>query len=107
MLRYQFHGMGGRIGRPVPWCLPLRRAVTNISSVQLPRPVALSEVRFIAKLTPHGPTQAPRWLFTTVRYLSGAMRPAGTGANFSVEGFPESSRAMSGSGPLGPSFFGV
>ena len=60
MLRYQYQGIGGRIGLPVPWCLPDRSAVTNISSVQLPNPVALSDVRFIAKLTPQGPTHAVR-----------------------------------------------
>src|SRR5215831_14698520 len=107
MLRYQYHGIGGRIGRPVPWCLPVRRALTNISCVQLPSPVSLSGVRFIAKLTPHGPAQAPRWLFATVSHLPGAISAAGTGVTFSVAGLPDNSRVISGSGPFGPGFFGV
>src|SRR5262249_13938219 len=79
----------------------------NISGVQLPSPVALSEVRFIAKLTPHGPAHAPRWLLATVPHLPAPMTPFGTGGSLSIEGFPDSSLLISGSGPFGPNFFGV
>src|SRR6185436_4730617 len=61
----------------------------------------------MAKLTPHGPSHAPRSLFTIVNHLSGAMSPAGTGATLLVEGLPDNSLSMSASGPLGPSFLGV
>src|SRR4051812_26880430 len=79
----------------------------NISGVQLPSPVVLSGVRFMAKLTPHGPAQAPRWLLASVPHLSGANSPFGTVGSLSADGLPDSSLDMSGSGPLGPNFFGV
>src|SRR5215471_15881099 len=79
----------------------------NISGVQLPSPVALSGVRFMAKLTPHGPAHAPRWLLAIVPHLSGPITPFGTGGSLSIDGLPESSLDMSGSGPFGPNFFGV
>src|SRR5512135_2562751 len=53
-------GMGGRICRPCPMSLPVRIAPMNVSSVQLPMPVATSGVRFFGKLTPHGPYHAVR-----------------------------------------------
>ena len=37
---------------------PVRTALTNMSSVQIPSPVFSSGVRFAAKLTPHGPENA-------------------------------------------------
>ena len=46
--------MGGRIGRPEPKCLPVRIALMNCSTVQLPSPVSSSGVRFAEKLIPHG-----------------------------------------------------
>src|SRR5689334_15928764 len=79
----------------------------NISGVQLPSPVSLSGVRFIAKLTPQGPSHAPRWLLAMVSHFPSAISPFGTGATFSVEGLPDNSRDISASGPLGPNFFGV
>src|SRR5688572_21401866 len=45
---YACHGMGGWIGRDSPKCLPLRRALMNISSVQMPMPLMGSGVRLIA-----------------------------------------------------------
>ena len=33
------HGIGGRIGRDMPMCLPVRIALMNISSVHMPMPV--------------------------------------------------------------------
>jgi hypothetical protein len=42
------HGMGGRIARPFPMCLPVRIARTKSSSVQPPMPVSTSGVRFEA-----------------------------------------------------------
>jgi hypothetical protein len=39
------HGIGGLIGRDTPICLPVRIARTNMSSVQMPRPVFGSGVR--------------------------------------------------------------
>src|ERR1700704_2256171 len=91
------HGIGGRIGLPSPRCLPVRSALMNISGVQLPRPVALSGVRLGAKLTPHPPTQAVRWLLVIAPHLPGAMSPAGTGVSFSLAGCPERSRLVSSS----------
>src|SRR5262245_54102847 len=55
---YIFQGIGGRIGRPLPRCLPLRMALMNVSSVQPPMPVALSGVRLLVKATPAGVDQA-------------------------------------------------
>ena len=52
------YGIGGRIGRPLPSCRPVRSAMMNISSVQFPRPVSLSGVRLAVKLMPHGPANA-------------------------------------------------
>src|SRR5262245_3280460 len=57
---YQFHGIGGRIGRLLPMCLPCLSAVTNMSSVQMPRPVFMSGVKFAAKETPQSPLHAVR-----------------------------------------------
>src|SRR2546423_10238016 len=94
---YMGHGIGGRMSRPSPRCLPVRSALTKISGVQLPRPVALSGVRLGAKLTPQPPTQAVRLLLVRAPHLFGAMSPAGTGFNFSFAGCPDKSRFWSGS----------
>ena len=39
-------GIGGWISRDVPMCFPVFMAFKNMSSVQMPRPVFLSGVRF-------------------------------------------------------------
>src|SRR5204863_6449596 len=101
---YMGHGIGGRMSRPSPRCLPVRSALTNTSGVQLPKPVALSGVRFGAKLTPHPPTQAVRLLFVIAPHFPGARSPAGTAVSFSPAGCPIRSRFVSGS-PAG--VFGV
>jgi hypothetical protein len=36
---YTGQGIGGRIGRDFPMCLPVLMAVRNVSSVQIPSPV--------------------------------------------------------------------
>src|SRR2546423_1377332 len=97
MSLYIGHGIGGRMSRPSPWGLPVRSAFMKISGVQLPRPVALSGVRFGAKLTPHPPTQAVRLLFVSAPHLLAARSPAGTGFSFSFAGCPDKSRFGSGS----------
>src|SRR5438105_2059333 len=61
----------------------------------------------MAKLTPQGPAHAPRWLLATVPHLSGPMTPFGTVGSLSLDGLPDSSLVISGSGPFGPNFFGV
>jgi hypothetical protein len=43
-----FHGIGGRIGRETPMWRPVRIALTNVSSDQLPIPVVSSGVRLKA-----------------------------------------------------------
>ena len=89
----------------MPWCLPVRIVAMNISSVQSPRPVSLSGVRFAVKLTPHGPANA---VLVAAPTTSTAPRgSAGGGGIFMLSGWPVSARVMSGSGPFGPSFQGV
>src|ERR1044071_5576581 len=39
------HGIGGRISRPFPKCLPLRIVLINVASLHAPIPVAESGVR--------------------------------------------------------------
>src|SRR5512135_3496601 len=51
-------GMGGRRSRPFPMRLPVRIVAMKFCSVQSPSPVSLSGVRFLVKLTPHGPDHA-------------------------------------------------
>ena len=94
------YGIGGRIGRPLPWCRPVRIVLMNISSVQSPRPVSLSGVRFAVKLTPHGPANAV--LVAAADPAPGPGGSAGGGGIFRSAGCPVSARVMSGSGPFGP-----
>ncbi len=100
----QLHGMGGRISRPLPICLPVRRALINTSCDHAPMPVSESGVRFAEKLTPHGPEKA-------VMLISPAQAHGGisiTGRSiFIAAGWPESMSDISGSGPCGPIFHGV
>src|SRR5262245_10793186 len=63
---YQFHGIGGRMGRLLPMCLPCLSAATNMSSVQMPRPVFMSGVRLAANETPQAPLHAVRWSLVCV-----------------------------------------
>src|SRR5262245_30551627 len=76
----------------------------NVSAVHLPRPVSASGVRLAVKLVPQAPANAV--LVTPPLHVHG---PDGFGAGGMTRsaGWPESSRDMSGSGPLGPSFQGV
>src|SRR5262249_39920415 len=101
------HGIGGRIGRPSPWCLPVFSALTNMSAVQLPSPVVLSGVRFAVKLVPHGPDHAVKSLEPTAPQAVGAIRPAGTLGSLSAAGWPDSRRDISGSGPVSLKTFGL
>jgi hypothetical protein len=52
----KFHGIGGRMSRDVPMCLPVLSALMKRSFVQTPlrNPVRVSGVRFAVKETPHG-----------------------------------------------------
>src|SRR4051812_44071675 len=104
MFRYAGQGIGGLIGRDTPMCRPVRIAFTNICSVQMPRPVLRSGVRFIVYEMPQGPTNA-----VLVAALAHPHVPdnAGGGVSVIVSGWPESIRDMSGSGPLTPIFSGV
>lgn len=84
VIRARFgHGIGGRMGRPSPISFPVRNALMNISSVQLPRPVATSGVRFRAKLTPHGPAHAVKWFEVKAPHLPGPSVPPGTSGTLS------------------------
>jgi hypothetical protein len=100
----QFQGIGGLISREVPMCLPVRIAFMNISSVQIPSPVFWSGVRFAEYEMPQGPANA-----VFVRVPDHAQGPEGGGGGGSCmpEGWPEKSRATSGSGPFAPIFIGV
>src|SRR6188768_2035338 len=82
-------------------------AFRNISSVQLPNPVSLSGVRFMAKLTPHGPTHAVRWLLAAVPQPVGPINVAGTFATLSPAGVPDNCRVISNSGAPLANVFGV
>src|SRR6266568_830592 len=97
-------GMGGRIGRPLPMCLPVRRASMKVCCDQLPSPVSESGVRLAVKLTPQGP-------LNEVKVMSMApIQGGGTGAGpgiFIDAGCPESIFDISGSGPCSPIFHGV
>src|SRR4030095_122233 len=84
---------------------PVRTALANISSVQMPSPVLSSGVRFAAKLTPHGPENAvPLAAIVISHAADGAAVPPVIGND---SGCPDSIRAMSGSGPFGPILSGV
>src|SRR5689334_11900934 len=85
-------------------CRPVRIALMNMSSVQIPMPVFLSGVRFIVYEMPHGPAHAV--FVTPATMFHGALTGGGAGI-CSVSGWPESIRDMSGSGPFGPIFQGV
>jgi hypothetical protein len=54
-------GIGGRIAPPRPKCFPVRVVWMNCCAVQPRRPVT-SEVKFAAKLMPHGPAHAVKSL---------------------------------------------
>ena len=71
------NGIGGSIGRPLPWCLPVRIVAMNCSSVQSPRPVSLSGVRLAVKLTPQGPAHAV--LVADIEPIHGPAGSAGGG----------------------------
>src|SRR5215467_10717953 len=84
---------------------PVRTALTNISSVQMPSPVLSSGVRFAAKLTPQGPENAvPLAAIVISHAADGAAAPPAIGND---SGWPDSIRPMSGAGPFGPIFNGV
>src|SRR6476661_7417069 len=85
-------------------CFPVRIAVTNMSSVQMPRPVLWSGVRFAAKLIPLGPANA---VLLAAPDQSHAPCGAGGAVIFTASGWPERARALSGSGPFAPIFNGV
>src|SRR5690242_13056296 len=92
------------MGREVPQCLPVRSVLMNISSVQMPRPVLRSGVRFAVKLTPHGPAKA---VFVGAADQVQPFSPDGRGGTLTSSGWPESIRDISGSGPFWPIFHGV
>src|SRR4051812_8452219 len=77
----------------------------NMSSVQMPVPVFWSGVRLAAKDTPQGPANAVPLAAAVIIQRSEAATGAEVTAN--ALGWPESIRAMSGSGPLGPILSGV
>src|SRR4030067_436621 len=95
-------GMGGRMARPAPRCLPVRMALIKAASVQEPVPVALSGVRFMAKLTPQGPYQAVKCWLVTATHLAGSapMISLGSGGSLSAAGCPDSNLDESGIGPI-------
>src|SRR5262245_63499783 len=103
-LRYTAHGMGGLIGRDTPMCRPVRIALMNMSSVQMPRPVLRSGVRFIVYEMPHGPANA---VFEPMLADVHGSLSLGASTTEIVSGWPDSMRDMSGSGPPGPIFHGV
>ncbi len=100
------HGIGGRMGRATPRCLPVRIVLMNCSAVHLPSPVS-SGVRFAAKLTPHGPAHAVRCSLVAAIHLPGPSTPSGGGGTAASAGWPMYSRDLSGSGPFGVITFGV
>src|SRR5258706_3560618 len=96
--------MGGRISRPFPKCFPVRRALMNIASVQLPSPVSLSGVRFMVKEVPHGPLHAVRWAFVTAPHRSGVIPTtlsADTVGMGESAGWPHNGLDVSMIGPFG------
>src|SRR5688572_2361132 len=100
-------GMGGRMSRAVPICFPVRRALTNSSSVHTPlrRPVRGSGVRLAANETPHGPLQAVKC--SLVAAIHDEPDAGWNGAlTLAPSGCPDSSLSTSGSGPFGPYFLG-
>src|SRR6185436_1130661 len=97
--------MGGSRGRPRPWWRPLRMVSMKLRAVQPPKPVSLSGVRLAVKDVPQGPDQAV--MVAPMRAFQGPGGRTGAGGIASWEGWPESMRDMSRSGPLGPIFSGV
>jgi hypothetical protein len=105
---YICHGIGGSRSRPSPWCLPRRIVLTNMSSVQLPRPVAWSGVRLRVNEMPHGPTHAVSSALDIDTQPDGDSTPAaGAGGAGSSARCPESRRVSSSAGPLSVITFGV
>src|SRR6185436_10328083 len=98
-------GIGGRSGRPTPSYRPFRRASIKVFSVHLPIPVSGSGVRFAVKLVPHGPENAV--IPPDPAQTQDPCPSAGAGATASFSGCPDSIRVRSGSGPFGPSTWGV
>ena len=74
-------GIGGRRGRP-NGVRPVRIDFMKAASVHPPRPVSLSGVRFDAKLTPQGPTQAVSIPLKSPPHFPGAIKSLGTGGIF-------------------------
>jgi hypothetical protein len=70
----------GKIGREIPMCLPLRMALTNISSVQMPSPVFWSGVKFAANDTPHGPLHAVSVGVLTIPHAAAGCEFGGAGS---------------------------
>src|SRR4051812_7650565 len=98
--------IGRDLPTPAPQCVPVRRALKNMFSVQIPIPLNLSGVRLAAYETPHGPANA---VFVAapcqIHGLPGSI--FGTGGSLTSCGCPLSIRVMSGSGPFGPILNGV
>jgi hypothetical protein len=100
------HGIGGKIGRDCPMCLPVRMALTNISSVQMPSPVFWSGVKLAANDMPHGPLHAVSVGLVAIAHGTSDAALGGTGI-LKSSGWPAKALLMSGSGPFGPIFFVV
>src|SRR5437868_4147998 len=98
------HGIGGRIGRPLPMCFPVRIACMNCSCDHAPSPAAESGVRFAEKLTPHGPEKAVN--DTSIAPIHGGGMGFGPGTRM-LAGCPESNFVVSCIGPCGPIAHGV
>src|SRR5438477_11810440 len=104
MFENEGHGIGGRIGRPCPMCLPVRSACIKVCYDQAPSPVAESGVRFAVKLTPHGPENAVKLI--SIAPIQGG--PICAGAVMTIPaGCPDSSFVVSCIGPCGPIVQGV
>src|SRR3989304_1670072 len=85
------HGIGGSRGRPLPPFRPVRMALMNICSVQLPMPVARSGVRFVVIERPQGP--APAVLVPVIAVSNGA-GSLGRGVTLMVSVFPGNWRVI-------------
>jgi hypothetical protein len=96
-------GIGGSTGRPLPWCRPVRIVLMNISSLQSPRPVPLSGVRFAVKLTPHGPAKA---VLVPAPIQTHGLAPSEGGAGITRSPGGRSAHAMS-AGPAGSAYGGA
>src|SRR4051812_30704164 len=86
-------------------CFPVLIVFTNMSSVQMPRPVFLSGVRLKAYEIPHGPEYAV--LVALPAHIHGPAPNVAGVATGMVSGCPDNLRDMSGSGPFAPIFSGV